>query len=224
MPSRVGLPSDGRLARSERSRRAVVDAILDLIEEGDERPTAARIAKRAGVSLRSVFQHFESLESLLAAAADRQLERLAPLMRPIDCTESLSTRLATFVARRARLLEAITPVRRASLREEPRSRAVAENLGRGRLSGRREAQKVFAPEIARFGVSEREEVEAALGAGTSWSTWEALRRHQGLTAARARRVLERLIVSTLRLDARDVARAGGRIRAHPMGSRPVAAG
>ena len=36
-------------------------ALLDLLEAGEMRPTAAQIAQRAGVSLRSVFQHFESL-------------------------------------------------------------------------------------------------------------------------------------------------------------------
>ena len=44
-------PLDGRLARSARTRHAVVDALLDLLGEGDLRPTAARIAERAGVSL-----------------------------------------------------------------------------------------------------------------------------------------------------------------------------
>ena len=52
---------DGRLARSARTRHAVVDALLDLLGEGDLRPTAARIAERAGVSLRIVFHHFEDL-------------------------------------------------------------------------------------------------------------------------------------------------------------------
>ena len=43
---------DGRTARSERTRTAIVDAHLQLIREGDLRPTAEKIAKQAGVSLR----------------------------------------------------------------------------------------------------------------------------------------------------------------------------
>src|SRR4029450_8701570 len=72
---------DGRLARGERARAAIVDALLVLIESGELRPSAARIAQRAGVSLRSVFQHFSDVESLFAAAASRQTERLSPLGR-----------------------------------------------------------------------------------------------------------------------------------------------
>jgi TetR/AcrR family transcriptional regulator, regulator of autoinduction and epiphytic fitness len=69
--------ADGRLARGERARGAIVDALLALIDRGDLRPSAARVAERAGVSLRSVFQHFSDVESLFAAAASRQAERVS---------------------------------------------------------------------------------------------------------------------------------------------------
>jgi glutathione S-transferase/AcrR family transcriptional regulator len=188
---------DGRLARSERSRRAVVGALLDLFDAGDLRPTAAQIAQRAGVSLRSVFQHFESLETLFAAAADLQMERLAPLLTPIPTDGPFAGRLATFVTRRARVLEAIAPVRRASLRMEPFSNEVRTRLEAARGRGRREAERVFATELAALPVAERREVAAALGAAASWSNWEHLRRHQGLGVDRARRVMARMLASAL---------------------------
>lgn len=188
---------DGRLARSERSRRAVVGALLDLFEAGEMRPTAAQIAQRAGVSLRSVFQHFESLETLFAAAADLQMERLAPLLQPIATDGPFAARLADFVTRRARVLEAISPVRRASLRSEPFSNEVRTRLERARARGRREVELVFATELAPFAAAERRDVAAALGAAASWSTWEHLRRHQGLGVERARRVLARMLASSL---------------------------
>lgn len=188
---------DGRLARSERSRRAVVGALLDLFEAGEMRPTAAQIAQRAGVSLRSVFQHFESLETLFAEAADVQMERLAPLLHPIPTGGSFASRLATFVTRRARVLEAISPVRRASLRMEPFSNEVRTRLEAARARGRREAERVFAIELAALAPVERREVAAALGAAASWSNWEHLRRHQGLGVERARRVLARMLASAL---------------------------
>lgn len=188
---------DGRLARSERSRRAVVGALLDLFEAGELRPTAAQIAQRAGVSLRSVFQHFESLETLFAAAADLQMERLAPLLVPIPTDGPFAARLATFVTRRARVLEAISPVRRASLRSEPFSNEVRTRLEKARARGRREVELVFATELATFAPGERRDVAAALGAAASWSTWEHLRRHQGLSVERTRRVLARMLASSL---------------------------
>jgi TetR/AcrR family transcriptional regulator of autoinduction and epiphytic fitness len=188
---------DGRLARSERSRRAVVGALLDLFEEGDLRPTAAQIAQRAGVSLRSVFQHFESLETLFAAAADLQMERLAPLLVPIPTGGSFAGRLSMLVTRRARVLEAIAPVRRASLRVEPFSNEVRTRLELARARGRKEMERVFARELAALPPAERRDVAAALGAAASWSTWEHLRRHQGLSVERARKVLARTIAALL---------------------------
>lgn len=172
-------------------------ALLDLFEAGELRPTAAQIAQRAGVSLRSVFQHFESLETLFAAAADLQMERLAPLLEPIPRDGPFAGRLATFVTRRARVLEAIAPVRRASLRMEPFSHEVRTRLEVARGRGRREAERVFATELAALPVAERREVAAALGAAASWSNWEHLRRHQGLGVDRARRVMARMLASAL---------------------------
>lgn len=188
---------DGRLARSERSRRAVVGALLDLLEEGELRPTAAQIAVRAGVSLRSVFQHFESLETLFAAAADLQMERLAPLLVPIPTDGSFASRLATLVLRRSRVLEAVSPVRRASLRMEPFSTEVRTRLELARARGRREVERVFATELAELPPAERRDAAAGLGAAASWSTWEHLRRHQGLSVERARKVLARMLASQL---------------------------
>src|ERR1043165_6133853 len=74
---------DGRTARAQRTRAAVVDALLQLINEGDLRPTAPRIAERAKVSLRSVFQHFTDLEALYAAATTREIDIIAGLVEAL---------------------------------------------------------------------------------------------------------------------------------------------
>ena len=63
---------DGRRLRSERSRQAILDAILELIEEGNLGPTAQQVSERAGVGIRSVFRHFSDMESLYATL-DAQL-------------------------------------------------------------------------------------------------------------------------------------------------------
>ena len=72
-------PSDGRLRRSERTRHALIKAYLDLLREKQQPPTAPEIARRAGCSIRSVFQHFSSLLTLSLAAADHAFaQALAP--------------------------------------------------------------------------------------------------------------------------------------------------
>jgi TetR/AcrR family transcriptional regulator, regulator of autoinduction and epiphytic fitness len=188
---------DGRSARSAGTRSAVVDALLALIEGGELRPTAPRIAERAGVSLRSVFQHFADMETLFAAAADRQMERILSLLHPISPDPPLHERMAAFVAQRARVLEAITPVRRAALLMEPFSAEIAERLRRVRVLGRTEIEQVFAPELGRRGEADRRELLAALVVASSWSTWEPLRAHQGLPVEQARKVLTRVLNALL---------------------------
>jgi len=189
---------DGRLARGERARAAIVEALLSLIERGDLRPSAARVAERAGVSLRSVFQHFNDVDSLFAAAASRQAERLAPLVVATPADGPLDQRLDAFVRARTRLLEAISPVRRAALVMEPFSGELQRRLGAFRALKAGEVRRVFATELARRQPAARRRVAAAIIATASWSTWQALRQHQGLSRAEARRVLRMMLESVLR--------------------------
>jgi TetR/AcrR family transcriptional regulator of autoinduction and epiphytic fitness len=188
---------DGRRARGERARAAVVDAILDLLQEGDLRPTAERVAARAGVSLRLVFHHFADIESLYAAAADRQTERLAALFKPISPEGQFDARLEAFVQQRARMWERIAPVRRASLLLEPFSGEIRRRLAAARTLARREAARVFAHEIARVRADLRDDIVEALGAASSWQTWETLRRHQGLSIERSRRTVATIVRALL---------------------------
>ena len=62
--------TDGRLLRSERTKQILLESYLDLLRENPRIPTAADIAKRAGCSIRSVFERFSDLLSLSFAAAD----------------------------------------------------------------------------------------------------------------------------------------------------------
>jgi AcrR family transcriptional regulator len=185
---------DGRTLRSLRTRQAVVDALLELIDEGDVRPPAPRIAERAGVSLRSVFQHFRDVEALFATATDRQLERIGALVRPLPTTGPLDARLAAFVEQRVRIYEAVTPVRRAALAQEPFSEHAVDARDRILAVARAELRRTFATELD----GQEPDLLEALDAAASWQVWEALRNHQGLDEGEARKVLERLLRSLLR--------------------------
>ncbi|MEX2247819.1 MAG: TetR/AcrR family transcriptional regulator [Dehalococcoidia bacterium] len=191
-------PADGRTARAERTRVAVAEAMLDLLGEGDLRPTAQRVAERADVSLRTVFHHYQDMESLLATAADRQFARMMAMARPVPRIGSLDGRIEAFVTSRGRLQEAISPVRRAGLLSEPFSAVIASRLRWIRGRGRLEVERVFAPELsARPAVARRELLEA-LTAASSWSAWETLRAHQRLSFAGARKVMARTLRALLK--------------------------
>src|SRR4051794_41945586 len=80
----VTAAQDGRVARSARTKLAIVDALRSLHHDGDLRPTATRVADRAGVSLRTVWQHFDDLEALLVEAGRRDFEIAFTYMTTID--------------------------------------------------------------------------------------------------------------------------------------------
>jgi TetR/AcrR family transcriptional regulator of autoinduction and epiphytic fitness len=190
--------ADGRTARAVRTRTAVVDALLDLISEGELRPPAHRIAERAGVSLRSVFQHFADLDSLMVEAGVRHLKRVADVFWEVPATGPLDDRLDAFMIQRARWFEAVTPVRRAAALQEPFSGQIARMIENGRVMARREVERVFAQELDRRAAGDGEELLEALDSATCWSTWDALRKYSGLDAHRAAAVMRRTAASLLR--------------------------
>jgi AcrR family transcriptional regulator len=175
----------------------VVDALLDLLGEGDLRPTAARIAERAGVSLRIVFHHFDDLEAIYSELADRQAERVKPLTVPIPVTLPFARRVEEFSAQRGRLLETLSPVRRAAVLMEPFRPALAKRLKLARDLMRAAAIAAFAPELSKLAVDEKRATVAALDVVTSWVAWEQMRRHQGLSETDARSVMATTIRALL---------------------------
>jgi AcrR family transcriptional regulator len=174
----------------------VADALLGLINEGELRPSAAAIAERAGVGMRTVFHHYQDLEALFRTVADAQLERMAQAARVIP-PGPLSGRIDAFVDERARLHEMITPVRRAALLAEPFSSEIAGRLAWVRERAHREVARVFAPELQLLPAARRRDVTEAITVAASWAAWEALRAHQELSVAQAKRVVRRMITSLI---------------------------
>ena len=74
---------DGRRARRERGRIAVIDAVFELAEEGKMPVTAELVAERAGVSVASIFRYFDGLNDLQLQTYRRFRERYAPLVRAV---------------------------------------------------------------------------------------------------------------------------------------------
>ncbi len=195
-PSDTVLATDGRSLRSLRTREAIVDATIALLELGDLRPTAPRVAEQAGVSVRSVFQHFDDLETLHAAVAERLVERVVVLVVPVEPTLPLEERLDRFVRQRALLLESVTPIRRAAEVHGPFSSEITQRLrdGQGFLCS--EVIYTFGPELAAADAA-RDDLLDALDAVLSWSTWEGLRASRGRDQDTAARVMRRLAAAVL---------------------------
>lgn len=188
---------DGRTARALRTREAIVDASIALVDEGDLRPTAPRIAERASVSVRSVFQHFDDLEGLYGAVGDRLVERLSHVRMTVDDSLPLDDRIEEVVRQRAILLEAITPVRRAATVHAPFSPEVSRRLQAGHDFLRGEVERVFNAEIAACPEPGRITLVDALDTALSWASWDNLRSLNGRSHEDARVVLVRMVTAIL---------------------------
>jgi TetR/AcrR family transcriptional regulator, regulator of autoinduction and epiphytic fitness len=176
--------TDRRIERANRTRDSIVDALLALIEDGNFRPTAREIAARAGVSLRSLYVHFDDVEALFHAAATRHHMHLAEHRLEVRTSGPFEERLVSFVEARTALYEAGEKVRQAALLQEPFSPALHSILDHARRAGRAELDKVFGPELAGPGSARR---RAALDVVTHPAAWQILRAQHdlGLEAAKA---------------------------------------
>jgi TetR/AcrR family transcriptional regulator of autoinduction and epiphytic fitness len=198
MDSQTTGAKDGRTIRAERTRQALVDALFALLDEGELRPTAERIAKRAGVSERSVFQHFPDREALFEAVARQQYERVFSGLEPVDSSRPLPERLDAFVGQRARLLEESSSLRQAAILLEHDSEVVAGWLESWRRAAATEVERVFRRELESYERGERAVLLGALVSAASGPVWEGYRLHQRMSAERARAAMRRTLAALLR--------------------------
>jgi TetR/AcrR family transcriptional regulator of autoinduction and epiphytic fitness len=188
---------DGRVARGERTRAAIVTAFLDLITEGDPRPSARSIAERAGVSVRSIFQHFADLESLRDDVLSIQTERVRPLVLDLDRQGDLEQRISALADQRCALYEFIAPLRRSMTYVE-RGPAIELRVAEMADALRHQVVLQFRTELTALGPERRRPASAALDALTSYEAWDQLRRSQGLSPADARHAVATALAALLR--------------------------
>ena len=117
--------------------------------------------------------------------ADRQWMRVAPLASYLDVEQPVETRIEELVAQRAAIFEEVAPVRRAALLQLPDSPAISARLARADRALRNQISAGF-PDLPG-------EVLDAVDALASWDMWNRLRASQGLSVARAKRLLVRTI-------------------------------
>ena len=177
--------TDGRVLRGERNKEAIADALLQCYGEGMLNPSSAEVAQRAGVSVRSVHNHFDDMEALRAAVAMRQWARFENVVEAPSPDGTLAQRIATIVRNRAELWEGVTPVRRAALLIVHESPTIAATFARIDRRLRRVIEITFVPELQ----DAMPEIIDAIDATLSWDYWNRLRHAQGCSVTKARRIL-----------------------------------
>lgn len=199
----AGVSADGRARRGERSRDAIVRALHALIGEGVAQPTAQQVAERAAVGLRSVFRHFDDMDSLWAEVSARVQAAAEPLLREPPAEGTLEERALEVVAYRSAFFEAISPYKRAG--DLARRRSVYLQRQHNRVVRELRQRLLQAlPELARA----PEGVTEALDLVLSFEAWDRLRVDQKLSRERASAVVRTAVLALIaRLPRARVTRA-----------------
>ena len=182
---------DGRRLRSSRSREQIIHAMIGLIRAGDMAPSAARVAEAAGVSLRTVFRHFEEMDSLnreMSAIIEAEIQPI--LTRPLTARDWRG-RLDELISRRIAICESIMPLKVAGSVRRFRSEFLMEDYQRF-IRLERDTLRSVLPQK----VMGDKPLLAALEMATAFEAWRRLRQDQGLSTKDAEGVM-RLVVSRL---------------------------
>lgn len=181
VPGRAGGRPDGRRLRSANSRNRIVSALIALVAEGELAPTAEMVADRAGLSLRTVFRHFEEMDNLYLEIARAIIRRAEPLIgRPFEAA-TWPEILPEIIDRRAEYFETVVPFKRALDLYRNRSPALeAAGADVARLS-----REVFVSRIPPDRMPEPAVLEAMVLL-VSIDSWIYLRHVQGLDVAMAK--------------------------------------
>jgi len=186
---------DGRAARSAKTRNAIADALLDLLADGRLRPTAREIADRAGVSLRSVYVHFDDLEDLFCVAAKQHFARIAPMLAPAPATGTLADRADALVRQRIRLYAQAGAVARATRLHAAFSPTLARILREAHARSRADLERIFAEELRTLSPAHRTGTLAVLDVLTGPDAWETLRERYDIDDETAvRRVIDSIVL------------------------------
>jgi AcrR family transcriptional regulator len=208
-PVDVTRSQDGRIVRGLRTRQALIQATVDLIQAGDVEPTSAAIATIAGVSSRALFQHFTNLADLYAAAFDLAVSRAFEGTRPIDSAAPLSNRIDLLVLDRAEQFEQWLPVWHFA--ERVRSVAPAVGLGVAQLRKllRERLANWFANELSNLDPSSRDLVLDSLDVAFGLDSWMNMREQLRLSPVHASRTwrftAEAIVHQALTVPAQPVA-------------------
>lgn len=187
--------TDGRVARGNRTRRAIVKAHAALLRQGNMNPSARAIAEKADVSVRTVWSSLGDKESLFAASAEYWMERDARLRVVIDPRLSFEDRLTLYCENRAKRLDALAPAARATYLNAWKSEGLVRIRAQFESAHRSELLEVFAAELP-AGETSRVTLDAA-GSVASWALWSHLRFDLERSREQAAAVVRELLRATL---------------------------
>lgn len=197
MTTAWNIASDHRNARSERTRANISNALLHLLEEGHHQPCAQLVAKRANVSVRALFNHFQNMEGLYTEVVDSQTRHIIGLLDVVSTRQSTLSKARRVVAMHDDFHSLAVPLHNC-VRFNSAARGwtqIGESLQQLRRATSTQIQQSFAREISRC--RDPHDVVPRLEAVISFELWDHFRRVQGCTRHATRTHVLALLMDVL---------------------------
>lgn len=197
---------DGRRARGQRSRRQILEALAGLVREGTPAPASRVVAERAGVTQRTLFNHFEQLDDLYAEMGAIEFARLDEARPGAQPGGTLAERMDVELDNTTVFNERFRRVHSALCVRESSDGDIRELLSRVRDLSRTRLATTFSEEIRAAGDSGPLVLDQ-LATVTSGGVWDVLRDEMGQSVVEARACVAGLVAGALSGEARAATEA-----------------
>ena len=183
---------DGRTIRREKSRQCIIDALIQIVTEGNVEPTAEKVADVAGITMRTVFRHFDDMESLYREIINDLTAQTELLRVAYDPEKDWGEQFNQLIFRRMNIFEKFMP--RIIWAQSNRHKSPAINEDSEHWSDElRHSLKLILPKSLVSDADTFAAIEAILG----WELWVRLRRDQQLSVKRSRAVIRKMVSAML---------------------------
>jgi AcrR family transcriptional regulator len=179
-PENTPAHKDGRRNRTVETRKRIAAAFSELIREGHVAPTAEEVSVRASVGLRTVFRHFDDMETLYREVNVALQDIIQSMIQMKYSSEHWTDRVLESIVIRARLFESITPFFLAARVHRHESEVIDQYIRDGVDLERSLLKRIVPQEL----LSDQPRFEALVMV-LSPESWVRLRREQGLSVAAA---------------------------------------
>lgn len=183
---------DGRRKRSDRSRRRIIEAMFDLIGDGNMSPSAANVADRANVGLRTVFRHFEDMDSIYDEMTEELTAAIMPkIIAPCEAT-TWRGRLLECVEKRAEIYEMVFPMKVCMTLRRFQSDFLREQYERDTILLRSSLKSILPKEI-----TSNRDLFGAIEVALDFSSWRQLRSDQKRSVESAKASLRLMLTGLI---------------------------
>ena len=190
--------TDGRSARRLRGRAAVIDAALDLLLESGVSPSPESVAKRAGVSVSSLFRYFESVAELQAEAVSTFRQRHQALFELSHAGQgTLPQRVDHLIEQRLHQYATVAPLARLARARAGEHAPFAHALTETRQVHLAQIHHHFAAELAAATPEQAADTALTLAMLTSFEAWDTMQGDLGRSSDEIARLWRQAVLTLL---------------------------